>query len=146
MFKCFAALALCALMIGCATTVEDDYLVDGRTVRGPRQDARALTDATNAHIAALTPDPRHPHRLLHAVAPVMPREAIERGIEGDVHVVLLVDAAGRIAEVKVLQSPHVMLSEATVKAMQQWVFSPLIVDGSPRAFKVRQTYAFRIGD
>jgi TonB family protein len=49
----------------------------------------------------------------------MPREAIERGIEGDVHVVLLVDAAGRIAEVKVLQSPHVMLSEATVKAMQQ---------------------------
>lgn len=82
---------------------------------------------------------------MHTVAPKMPLEALEKGIEGSVRVLLLVDHKGHVAEVKVLKSPSILLSDAVVKAMKQWRFTPRLVNGSPQPFTAEQTYEFRAG-
>jgi TonB family protein len=81
-------------------------------------------------------------RIVKTVAPVMPPEAIDADLIGDVTVELLVSTEGRVISAKVLRSPHALLSVAVVKAMHQWVFSPLVEGGKPREFVVRQTYGF----
>lgn len=143
MHKRIVVCSILLLLGGCATT-RNDYIVEERTIVDPRQASRAIKDSANASMAAHATAAERPPVVLRTVAPKMPREALENGIMGSVRVVLLVDDKGKVSEVKILASPDGLLSEAVVKAMKQWLFAPLIVNGLPRPFRIQQTYEFRI--
>lgn len=144
MHKAIAVCAAVILLAGCATP-SNDYIVDERTIHEPQQASEAIKASANASIAAHAYAGEQRPTVVHAVAPKMPREAIEKGVEGSVRIVLLVDHKGYVSEVQILKSPSGLLSEAVVKAMKQWRFAPRIVNGSPQPFRVEQTYEFRAG-
>lgn len=74
----------------------------------------------------------------------MSRAAINHGNMGAVRVEVSVAKDGRVTEVRVLESPNEYLSEDVSRALMQWVFSPLVIDGESKAFKFRQPFNFQL--
>jgi TonB family protein len=73
----------------------------------------------------------------------MPREAIYKGIEGTVDVVITIDAeSGSVNNVQVLQSPHEILSTVVVSALSQWQFAPRVPDDKSSQYTARQSFIF----
>jgi TonB family protein len=74
-----------------------------------------------------------PPRALHTVAPTYPEEAIEAGIEGELHFQVCIDDAGDVAEIKVVkvEEGQQLLEAAAVEALRQWTFSPALKDDKP---------------
>jgi vitamin B12 transporter len=130
-------------LAGCAATPVK-YEVGGQTAQGERKGSQLIAESATAAAAAQTADADQSPKLLRSEAPVLPREVIARGIEGDVQVELSIDHQGKVSDVQILQSPDVLLSEAVTIAMRKWAFGPLIKNGVPQAFKTRQTYRFRL--
>ena len=58
------------------------------------------------------------------VSPVYPRDQKVYKIEGEVHLIFIVDEAGNVKRPKVLKSPNRAFSENAIKAIQQWKFEP----------------------
>lgn len=122
----------------------DDYLVEGRKVQGAQEGARLIAEKANIAAASQTSQADRSPRLIHSVAPAMPRQAIAGNVQGDVAAELVVEPDGTVSSVKILRSPDDLLSQAVIEAMKQWTFSPLIVHGVAKQFKAMQTYTFRI--
>jgi TonB family protein len=120
------------------------YEIDGRKTQDPIEASKIIAEKGDASTEAQTSGAGTPPRLVHTVVPVMPVDAIWRGIVGEVTVELSVEADGRVSRVRILKSPDELLSQAVVEAMEQWVFSPLIQNGVAKAFTVRQKYAFHV--
>ena len=130
-------------LAGCAAT-SVTYEVDGHRVEGERNGAQLIAEHSTGAAVTQKSGSDQPPRLISSVAPVMPREAITRGIEGDVLVELSIDPQGNVSDVKILESSDDIFSEVVLAAMKKWRFSPLIEHGVPRKFKTRQTYKFRV--
>lgn len=47
----------------------------------------------------------------------------------------VIGSEGRIAEIKVLQSPDPRLAEMLIAALKTWVFRPAVMNGKPAALK-----------
>jgi TonB family protein len=62
--------------------------------------------------------------LVSKVPPVYPEEARKKGIAGVVRVELLIRKDGTVGDVRVLESPDALLSEAAVQAVRQWRYKP----------------------
>ena len=122
----------------------DDYQVEGRKVQGAQDGTRLISERANIAAAAQTSQADRSPTLIHSVAPAMPRQAIAQNVQGDVAAELVVESDGTVSSVKILRSPDALLSQAVIEAMKQWAFSPLIVHGVAKQFKVMQTYTFRI--
>ncbi|MBI2678093.1 MAG: energy transducer TonB [Candidatus Koribacter versatilis] len=69
-------------------------------------------------------------RVRTKVDPQYPAEALERAVEGDVMIDIVVGADGNVAEATVL-SGHPLLNDAALDAIKQWTFEPMTVDGAP---------------
>lgn len=78
------------------------------------------------------------------VTPVYPDVARAADLEGDVLLQAIVDADGRISDVKVLRTVHPVLDEAARKAVLQYEYSPGRRNGIPEAAPVRITVSFRL--
>jgi protein TonB len=64
------------------------------------------------------------------VNPEYPRRALERGIEGWVHVRFTITAAGTVKDVVVVDSePKGVFDEAAVKAVLRWRYNPKVENG-----------------
>src|SRR5690606_9033422 len=61
---------------------------------------------------------------------VYPAELQESGLNGEVLLILLVDAEGNVEDVAIEASPHPALSDAAVEAARQLAFAPATLDGS----------------
>ena len=77
---------------------------------------------------------------LHQVVPLYPEEL--RHIKGDIQLRLTIDAKGDVKNVQVEKSLHPYLDFSAVKALRQWKFTPLIVDGKPVPAAFPMTYTF----
>lgn len=89
----------------------------------------AAANPTQETIVVSGTDVRPPKRT-KSVAPEYPVEAQAQGIRGIVIVEILIDPAGKVADVKLLRSiPG--LDEAAVTAVKQWQYEPTKVDGKP---------------
>ena len=119
-------------------------MIEGKRVQGSEAAARLIAQTADAAAADQLAHADRPPKLLRSVAPTMPRQAIERGIQGDVYAELVIEADGTVSSVRILKSPDELLSQAAIEAMKQWLFSPLIVQGVAKQFKAKQVYAFRI--
>ena len=98
-----------------------------RTVKPSRStssDAQPIAQG----VVLLTP----PTALLTNMPPAYPHRARRHGLEGDVVLVVHVDAGGAVTHVKVERSSgHTALDAAAVYAAQRWRFKPATRNGQP---------------
>ncbi len=85
--------------------------------------------------------PLVPARLLKAVSPVYPPDAMRGFITGDVKLQAEVDASGQIGKMEVLSGP-VALRPAAMEAMKQYVYAPATKGAKGVASTVKVTIKF----
>jgi protein TonB len=83
-------------------------------------------------------------RLIRRVEPIYPQLAVDANIRGTVILEAVVAADGLVAEVKVLRSVHRLLDEAAIKAVRQWQYEPLILNGIPERFLLTVVLSFNL--
>lgn len=81
---------------------------------------------------------------LNKVAPEYPDEAKKEGIQGRVVIDVLIDKNGEPVKVKVLESPHDLLTKAAIVALEQWQFRPGTVNGEPAEMKIQLKLDFKL--
>jgi periplasmic protein TonB len=86
----------------------------------------------------------HPPAKLRHVNPEYPELARRAGIRGDVVVECLIDASGRITDVRVL-SGHPLLAPAAVSAVSRWLYSPTRLNGVAVPVFLTVTVRFNLG-
>ena len=69
-------------------------------------------------------------RLIYQEPPEYPSQASRAGLHGLVRLSALIGRDGRVQSIQVLQG-HCWLVEAAVKAVRQWRYSPLLLNGEP---------------
>jgi protein TonB len=82
--------------------------------------------------------------LLRRVEPVYPMLAVHANIRGTVIVEAIVDAEGRVTDVKLLRPVHQLLDHAAVEAVRQWQYAPLILNGTPERFVLTVVLSFNL--
>ena len=101
--------------------------------KAPEQPSAAETVANDA--------PEMPAKLLKAANPVYPPDAMRSYITGDVKAEVVVDASGRVGEVKVLSGPQA-LREAAVDALKQYEYAPATQGGKAVKSKTEAVVKF----
>jgi periplasmic protein TonB len=81
--------------------------------------------------------------LLKRVEPEYPLLALQARLKGIVVVEAQVDPHGRVASVRSLRGSP-LLAEAAVKAVREWVYKPLLLNGIPTPFLVTVTVTFNL--
>jgi protein TonB len=81
--------------------------------------------------------------LVHRVEPEYPGVAVAGKISGTVILEATVDEAGLVTDVKVLR-PILLLDQAAVKAVRQWRYAPLVLNGKPVPFILVVTLTFTL--
>jgi TonB family protein len=76
-------------------------------------------------------------KLIHQVAPVYPKGARQAGIAGTVDIATVIRVDGRLDDLVVLSAPSVDLALAALIAVEQWRYTPTLLDG--RAVEVEFT-------
>lgn len=98
--------------------------------------------ATESRMLGSGAPPAQPMRLLKGGPPSMPPEAIDRKIEGTVHVELQFDESGGVEDIKILSTPHEVLSAAVIAAVSNWRIERRVQDGKPTKLRTRQMFTF----
>jgi protein TonB len=84
-----------------------------------------------------------PPALIHRVEPDYPPVAVSEKIEGLVILEAEVNEAGVVTQVRVLRSV-LLLDQAAVKAVKQWRYQPLVLNGTPVPFILTVTLTFSL--
>lgn len=87
-----------------------------------------------------------PPRLIKKVDPVYPEEARKERVDGVVIVEATTDIKGNVARVKVLRSKDLLLNQASIDAIRQWKYEPMIIEGKPRGVIFTVTVRFKLED
>jgi TonB family protein len=84
--------------------------------------------------------------VTHEVKPQYTREAMDRKIQGSVHLGLVVGADGNITEAAVTKSLDAEhgLDEEALKAARKWKFKPAMKDGQPVAARIKLEMTFTL--
>ena len=85
---------------------------------------------------------RAPRKIIH-VNPIYPRVAQAARIEGVVILDAVIDASGRVTSVRVLRS-RPLLDQAAIDAVQQWTFTPTLLNGVPVPIMMTVTVQFTL--
>lgn len=67
---------------------------------------------------------------IHDATPHYPREAREKGIQGDVLLQATIDTTGNLTDLKVVQGDPILV-KAAMDAVKQWRYKPYVLDGKP---------------
>jgi protein TonB len=81
--------------------------------------------------------------LIHRVEPTYPGVAVSAKVTGLVILEATVDETGAVSDVKVLR-PIPLLDEAAIKAVKQWRYQPLMLNGIPVPFILTVTLTFSL--
>jgi len=82
-------------------------------------------------------------RLTYRVEPEYPSIAVNAQIEGLVILEATVDDTGAVRDARVLRS-HGVLDAAAVRAVEQWRYEPLLLNGMPTPFVLTVTVSFSL--
>jgi len=82
--------------------------------------------------------------VIEKVNPKYPEEAREAKIMGHVIVETVINEKGMVDDIKVVESPDELLSEAAVEAIRQWTFKPALCDGRPVGVYYNLTINFQL--
>jgi len=81
--------------------------------------------------------------LVERVEPEYPPLAVRAQVQGVVILEAIVDRDGRVEDVRVLRSIP-LLDKAAIAAVQQWRYSPLLLNGTPERFVLTVTVSFSL--
>ena len=81
--------------------------------------------------------------LIERVDPQYPLLALRARVQGVVILETVVDRQGRVEDVRVLRSIP-LLDNAAIMAVQQWRYSPLLLNGVPERFVLTVTVSFSL--
>lgn len=81
--------------------------------------------------------------LIHRVEPEYPAMAVGAKVSGTVILEATVNEAGMVTDVTVLRS-ILMLDQAAIKAVKQWRYAPLMLNGQPVPFILVVTLTFTL--
>lgn len=88
---------------------------------------------------------RTDYEVVHMQRPIYPRQAVSRGIEGRVLVMMLVDINGHVSHAYVVNPDrYPLLERAATEAVYKSLFRPHLVDGVPTPFWIRVPFHFRL--
>ncbi len=79
---------------------------------------------------------------LHSVDPAYPPALQQEGIEGKVVLYAVIDATGKVTEVRVVGSLDPTLDQNAASAFSEWKFAPALLHDQPIALKVVVTVPF----
>ncbi|MCY3682591.1 MAG: M56 family metallopeptidase [Gemmatimonadetes bacterium] len=82
-------------------------------------------------------------KVLHAVKPVHPKEALRDSLEGKVFLKFMVNLDGSVSDVRVLRGTEVF-RQAAIDAVSQFRFKPAEHNGKPVAVWMTQPVSFRL--
>ena len=100
---------------------------------------------TAIHTTGLPVLAQSDYELIYMQRPVYPPEAIRRGIEGEVEIMLLVGRTGRVEQTYVVRPNRLPLLEAAATdAVARCLFRAHLVNGRPTAFWVKVPVEFRL--
>ena len=80
--------------------------------------------------------------LQHKVPPVYPPEARRERLEGNVVLQAVITAQGRLEDLKVI-SGHPLLAKAAEDAVNQWRYTPYLLNSEPIPKEIRITITFK---
>ena len=80
-------------------------------------------------------------KIIHRVDPVYPDIARRARVSGSVVLVAIIDEEGNVSDLRVL-SGHSLLKDAAFQAVQQWKYSPTILNGEPVPVQAMVTVVF----
>lgn len=84
-----------------------------------------------------------PPKILYQAAPEYPLLARQAGIQGEVIISAIIDAQGKVVDMKIVSGPP-LLYEAAMRALAAWKFQPTYLNGEPVAIKWNAIVHFRI--
>ncbi len=67
-------------------------------------------------------------RMTHKVQPTYPQDAIEQNVTGTVKLEAIITTNGSVRDVKLING-HPLLAAAAIKAVEQWVYQPTLLNG-----------------
>lgn len=82
-------------------------------------------------------------KLINKVIPVYPLLALKTRVSGTVVIQAIIDEVGRVESIEVVEG-HPLLVEAAVDAIQQWRYSPTLLNGEPLPVSARVTVIFTL--
>lgn len=128
-------------------SVEQEAAAEERRVAA-RERAASRKNATQENAAQASSidvvpvdAPVLPAKLLKPVNPVYPPDAMRSYITGDVKAELVVEASGRVGEVKVISGPKA-LRDAAVEALKQYQYAPATQGGKAVESKAVEVVKF----
>lgn len=80
--------------------------------------------------------------LLDEVRITYPEEAKRQRLQGKVVMDLLIDAEGRVRDIKLISGEHSVLNSAAAEAVRSFRFKPANIEGKAVAVKIRYAYRF----
>jgi protein TonB len=83
-------------------------------------------------------------RLVGGPPPAYPDDARAAGVEGDVHLELVVDVAGAVRSARVLHGVERGLDESAMRAVRQFQFTPATKGGRPVNVRMAWSIRFRL--
>jgi hypothetical protein len=110
------------------------------TVTTPIDQAAPAADENGSGIAAANEDYIAP-KLLHAVKPISPPDALRNYITGNVNLDALVDTTGHVRSVTVLSGPQ-KLRKTAIEEMRQYTYEPARKNGKVVTSHVQATLKF----
>ncbi len=81
--------------------------------------------------------------LVHRVEPVYPDLAARARVEGTIILEAIIDEQGGVQSLKVLRSVP-LLDKAAIAAVEQWRYSPVMLNGKPVRVILTVTLSFRM--
>jgi len=110
----------------------------------PGREAAQVKPASKEAQEKLPPQYRYdiePH-VRAIVLPVYPYPLLREKVKGRARIAALVDARGRVTQIKVLEATHPEFGHALAAAFGEYVFDPAIRDGQPTATLISKDHAF----
>jgi protein TonB len=80
--------------------------------------------------------------LVHRVEPVYPKMAADAHLVGTVILEAVVGTDGCVQSVTLLRSRQQLLDNASIEALKQWRYTPLVLNGIPTPFVLTVTFNF----
>ncbi len=91
----------------------------------------ALNDPAGAALQDLLPPVAVKKKM-----PAWPAELLGKYQGQQIVIQAVIDAAGKMGQFKILQSPNDRLTEALLSALEQWAFRPATMNGKPQSVKI----------
>ncbi len=91
----------------------------------------ALTSHASAAAANVATAPVCQPALREMVAPIYPKTLRVKGVEGSVRIRAKLDTRGNLSDLSILESTHPLFAEASLAAVNDWKFTPVMVAGVP---------------